>query len=277
MTLRSSFSRIASIGKGLHMPSSATWLGVLAFIGLQAACVSSSTPAKPTHDQAPAQSAAPLHGSQPSNRPGKSIADAGTESGAHGSDAADAEVRDDRVARDQTASIGWTDPNAWLDASGSRSRQIAMSPGVCLRDVGGCPFSPTRLPTCPSDQDYVEIESRNQLESLVGVTTVFKGKLRKVKTISHMTAASCGGEVSLVGPPFVYLTRATLSNVDLLDTTLRLGDSRFPHAFECPGDDAVQCCGIQTEVPALVHGKLVRSTGGPTPLEIERPSLCASP
>ena len=151
---------------------------------------------------------------------------------------------------------------------------LALFAATACGNPSPTPRVPEPTATAPSPDS---VDHRNQLESLVGVTTVFKGILRMVKTISHMTAASCGGEVALVGSPFVYLTRATRSTVDLLDTTLRLSDSRFPHAFECPGDDAVQCCGIQTEVRALVHGKLVRSTSGLTPFEIERPSLCASP
>ena len=168
-------------------------------------------------------------------------------------------------------------PERWFDASKSPVRPITRPFGVCIRDSGGCPFGPARLPTCPEGQGFLDIESRTQLEGLVGTETVLRGELNDARTAAvplcvrprccHVFAPGLDIRVTRPGPaPSDDIFRGSVSVV--------LKDSRFPYAFGCPGDDVTTCCALATGAVVLVSGTVARASAGPTLFEILNPRLC---
>jgi hypothetical protein len=185
--------------------------------------------------------------------------------------AGDAAPADNAVALPQIVPLHL---DIWLDASKSTSRPIIVLSGRCIDRNGGCPFRPAEIPSCPNGQDFIEMTDQLQLEALVGTSTVLRGRLRMVRVVSHMSQPNCGADSSLMGAPALHLLMGEPTNSGLQDRTLLLHDARYPHAFECPGDDKTQCCGVSTDGPVLVYGRVLRASQWPIGFQIDQPRLC---
>jgi len=162
----------------------------------------------------------------------------------------------------------------WLDASKSASRAIDLPVGKCIDQNGGCPFRPVDIPPCPRGQSFMELTNQSELEALIGTSTILRGRLQLVRVVSHMSQPTCGADSSLMGTPAIHLLVGTSTNGALQERTIRLHDPRYPHAFECTGDDKTQCCGVSSDGSVLVYGTVLRASQWPIGFQIDQPRLC---